>query len=69
MRLRLRRLRLEKMCEHKTTITHTNGVRECLKCHTLFIKDTPQMRELYGKCESRCIVWEREDLWLEEFGR
>ena len=44
-------------CEHIGTVTHSNGARQCPNCHTVWVKDVPEMRKVYGYPQFR-VVWE-----------
>ena len=44
-------------CEHIGTVTHSNGARQCPNCRTVWVKDVPEMREVYGYPQFR-VVWE-----------
>ena len=45
-------------CEHIGTVTHSNGARQCPNCHTVWVKDVPEMRKVYGYPQFR-VVWEK----------
>ena len=56
------------MCKHKIIFTHMNGVKECIECYTLFVRDTPEMRDVYGYSQFE-VIWEKEEVCLEKFGK
>ena len=45
-------------CEHVGIVTHSNGARQCPNCRTVWVKDVPEMRKVYGHPQFR-VVWEK----------
>jgi hypothetical protein len=44
-------------CDH-ITIVHSNGAKECIKCHRLWVIDEPGMRAVYqGPYYDRMVTW------------